>query len=90
VLRADAGAGKGMSRIVRGAQAVASQAATFSQSGLTNHVVRVNGNIGVVARRSDGRVFSILGFTIAGDKIVQIDILADAERISRLDLSAVS
>ena len=90
VLRADAGAGKGLSRIVRGAQAVASQAATFSQSGLTNHVVRVNGNIGVVARRSDGRVFSILGFTIAGDKIVQIDILADAERISRLDLTAVS
>jgi RNA polymerase sigma factor (sigma-70 family) len=89
VLRADGGAIKGMSRIVRGAQAVASQATTFSQSGLSNHVVLVNGNAGVVSRRSDGRPFSILGFTIAAGRIVQIDILADPERISRLDLSAL-
>jgi RNA polymerase sigma-70 factor (ECF subfamily) len=89
VLRADAGAIKGMSRVVRGAHAVASQAATFSQSGLSNHVVLVNGNIGVVSRRRDGRPFSVLGFTVAGGKIVQIDILADPERVSRLDLSAL-
>jgi len=89
VLRADAGAVKGMSRLVRGAQAVASQAATFSQSGLINEVVLVNGNIGIVARRADGRVFSIIGFTIAGGKIVEMDILADQERLSRLDLSAL-
>ena len=89
VLRADGGAVKGMSRLVRGAQAVASQAATFSKSGLSNQVVLVNGNVGVLSRRPDGRVFSVLGFTIAGGKIVQIDILADAERLSRLDLSAL-
>jgi RNA polymerase sigma factor (sigma-70 family) len=89
VLRADGGAIKGMSRLVRGAQAVASQAATFSQSGLSNQVVLVNGNVGVVSRRPDGRAFSVLGFTIAGGKIVQIDILADPERVSRLDLSAI-
>jgi RNA polymerase sigma-70 factor, ECF subfamily len=89
VLRADGGAVKGMSRVVHGAQAIAAQATTFSKSGLSNHVVLVNGNIGVVSRRPDGRVFSVLGFTIAGGKIVQIDILADAERISRLDLSAL-
>ena len=34
-------------------------------------------------------VFSVLGFTIAGGKIVEIDILADPERLSRLDLSAI-
>jgi RNA polymerase sigma-70 factor, ECF subfamily len=89
VLRADGGAVKGMSRVVRGAQAVASQAATFSKSGLSNQVVLVNGNIGVVSRRPDGRLFSVLGFTIAGGKIVEIDILADPERLSRLDLSAL-
>ena len=89
VLRADGGAVKGMSRLVRGAQAVASQAATFSKSGLSNQVVLVNGNVGVLSRRPDGRVFSVLGFTIAGGKIVQIDILADADRLSRLDLSAL-
>lgn len=88
VLRADAGAVKGMSRVVRGAQAVASQAATFSQSGLSNQVVLVNGNVGVVSRRPDGRIFSVLGFTIAAGKVVQIDILADADRLRRLALLA--
>jgi RNA polymerase sigma-70 factor (ECF subfamily) len=89
VLRADAGALTGMSRVVRGADAVAAQAATFSQSGLSNHVVLVNGSIGIVSRRPDGRVFSVLGFTIAGSRIVEINILADPERLSRLDLSAL-
>src|SRR6266508_4100519 len=42
VLRADAGAAKGMSRLVRGAQAVAAQAATFSKMALSNQVVLVN------------------------------------------------
>jgi RNA polymerase sigma factor (sigma-70 family) len=89
VLRADGGAAKGMSRLVRGAQAVAAQAATFSKLGLSNQVVLVNGNIGVVSRRSDGHLFSVLGFTIAGGKVVEIDILADPDRLSRLDLSAI-
>jgi RNA polymerase sigma factor (sigma-70 family) len=89
VLRADAGAVASLSRIVRGASAVAAQAATFSRSGLSNHLVLVNGHLGFVSRRPDGRVFSVLGFTIAGGKIVEIDILADPERLSRLDLSAI-
>src|SRR5688572_18896544 len=89
VLRADAGARTGMSRLVRGADTVAAQAATFSRSGLSNHIVLVNGNIGLVARRPDGRVFSVMGFTIADGKIVEIDILADPERLSQLDLSAL-
>jgi RNA polymerase sigma factor (sigma-70 family) len=89
VLRADAGALTGMSRVVRGADAVAAQAATFSQSALSNHIVLVNGSIGIVSLRPDGRPFSVLGFTIAGGRIVEIDILADPERLSRLDLSAL-
>jgi RNA polymerase sigma-70 factor, ECF subfamily len=90
VLRADGGAIKGMSRFVRGAQAVASQAATFSQIGLSLQVVLVNGNIGLMCRLRDGRLFSVIGFTIAGGKILEMDILADPERLSRLDLSAVA
>jgi RNA polymerase sigma factor (sigma-70 family) len=89
VLRADGGAVKGLSRVVRGAQEVASQAASFSKLGLTNEVVLVNGNLGVVSRRADGHLFSVLGFTIAGGKVVEIDILADPDRLSRLDLSAI-
>jgi RNA polymerase sigma-70 factor (ECF subfamily) len=89
VLRADGGAAKGMSRLVRGAQAVVAQAAAFSKLGLSNQVVLVNGNIGVVARLPDGRLLSVIGFTIAGDKVVEMDILADPDRLGRLDLSAI-
>jgi RNA polymerase sigma-70 factor (ECF subfamily) len=89
VLRADGGAVKSMSRVVRGAQEVTAQAATFSKLGLSNQVVLVNGNIGIVSRRPDGRLLSVIGFTIAGGKVVEIDILADPDRLSRLDLSAI-
>jgi RNA polymerase sigma factor (sigma-70 family) len=89
VLRADGGAVKGLSRLVRGAQAVAAQAAMFSKLGLSSQVVLVNGQVGVVSRLPDGRLFAVLGFTITGGKVVEIDILADPDRLSRLDLSAV-
>src|SRR5438094_698661 len=89
VLRADGGAVKGMSRLVRGVQAVVAQAATFSKLGLSNQVGLVNGNIGVVSRLPDGRVLSVIGFTIAGGKVVEMDILADPDRLGRLDLSAI-
>ena len=89
VLRADGGSVKGMSRFVRGAQKVAAQAASFSKLGLTHHIVLVNGNIGVVARLPDGRVLSVIAFTIADDRVIEMDILADPDRLGRLDLSAV-
>ena len=89
VLRADGGAIKGMSRLVHGAQAVAAQAAMFSKLGLSNQLVLVNGNLGVVSRLPDGRLLSVIGFTIAGGKVVEMDILADPDRLSRLDLSAI-
>jgi len=89
VLRADGGAVKGMSRLVRGAQAVVAQAATFSKLGLSNQVVLVNGNVGVVSRLPDGRLLSVIGFTIAGGKVVEMDILADPDRLALLDLSAI-
>jgi len=31
----------------------------------------------------------VIGFTIAGGKVVEMDILADPERLNRLDLSAI-
>ena len=89
VLRADGGAAKGMSRLVRGPQAVAAQAAAFSKLRLSSQVVLVNGHMGVLSRLPDGRVLSVMGFTIAAGQVVAIDILADPERLGRLDLSAV-
>ena len=89
VLRADGGPLAGASRLVRGARQVAGLAGTFSRIGLSNELVLVNGHLGFVSRRADGRVFSVTGLTIAGGRIVEMDILADPERLGRLDLSAL-
>ena len=52
-------------------------------------VVLVNGNVGLLERRPDGRVFAVIGFTIANGRIAEMNILADPDRLSRLDLSAI-
>jgi RNA polymerase sigma-70 factor (ECF subfamily) len=89
VLRADGGALAGASRIVRGAPAVAGQAAAFSKVGLSDQIVLVNGNVGLLERRPDGRLFAVIGFTIVHGRIAEMNILADPDRLNRLDLSAV-
>jgi RNA polymerase sigma-70 factor (ECF subfamily) len=88
VLRADGGAVANASRVVRGAQAVAGLAVGFSKL-VSNQIVLVNGNVGLLARRPDGQVFSVIGFTIADGRIAEMNILADPDRLSRLDLSAI-
>jgi RNA polymerase sigma-70 factor (ECF subfamily) len=91
VLRADRGAAGGGSIEVTGAAAVAGQALAFSRLGAGGGTVRhalVNGAAGVVSTR-DGRPFSVLGFTVAGGRIVEIDILADPARLDRLDLAVL-
>jgi RNA polymerase sigma-70 factor, ECF subfamily len=90
VLRADGGALAGATRVVRGAQAVAGQAAAFSKVGLSEQIVLVNGNVGLLERRPDGKLFAVIGFTIANGRIAEMNILADPERLRRLDLSALS
>jgi ketosteroid isomerase-like protein len=89
VLRADGGAAEGASRELRGAQAVARGAFAAAQLGRTLRPALVNGAAGVVVFER-GRPVSVMGFTVAGGKIVEIDVLADPERLSRLDLSALN
>ena len=87
VLRADVGPlPAGGSREVRGAREVAGQALFFSGLGLVLRPALVNGVVGAVSTR-DGEPFSVGAFTIRGGRIVAIDILADPERIRRLDLA---
>jgi RNA polymerase sigma factor (sigma-70 family) len=87
VLRIDGGAVRaGLSREVRGARAVAEQTLTFSRLSPFVRPALVNGAAGVVVAPR-GRPFSVMGFTIRGRKIVEIDILADPARLSRLDVS---
>ena len=83
VLRADLGDG---SREVRGAETVAGQALGYSRLGLLIHPALVNGVAGAVSMR-DGEPFSVGGFTVRNGRIVEMHILADPERLRRLDLS---
>lgn len=85
VLRADVGPA-GASKVVHGARDVAEQAVLFSSRAPLARAALVNGAAGLVVSR-DGRLLSVLGFTVARDRIVAIDILADAERLGRLDVA---
>jgi RNA polymerase sigma factor (sigma-70 family) len=88
VLRADAGAITGLSRYVEGAETVASQAIMWSRTDLEHRRALVNGAAGFVALR-DGKPFSVAALTVKGGRIVEMDILADRERIARLDLAVL-
>jgi RNA polymerase sigma factor (sigma-70 family) len=85
VLRADMGPLAGGTREVRGAENVAGQARTYGRLGLIVRPALINGALGVVSTL-DGEPFSVGGITVRGGKIVEIDILADPERLRRLDL----
>jgi RNA polymerase sigma factor (sigma-70 family) len=87
VLRSDGGGVRpGLSREVRGASTVAEQALTFSRLSPFVRPALVNGAAGVVVAPR-GRPFAVMGFTVRGGKIVEIDVIADPERLSRLDLA---
>jgi RNA polymerase sigma factor (sigma-70 family) len=87
VLRADFGPAAG-SREVRGAEAIAGQAVTYSRLGLAMELALINGAVGLVTRR-DGELFSVGGFTVRGGRIVAMDILADPARLHQLDLTVL-
>ena len=87
ILRVD-GATVDTSIEVRGAEQVARRSLTFSRIGLVRRPALVNGAPGVVVTL-DGKPFSIMACTVSGGKIVEIDILHDPERLSRIDLSAL-
>jgi RNA polymerase sigma factor (sigma-70 family) len=87
VLRADRGALRAdQSREVRGAPAVAGEALGFAQLARFAQPVLVNGAAGFVVA-PHGRPFAVIGFTVAHGKIAEIDILADPDRLSELDLT---
>jgi RNA polymerase sigma factor (sigma-70 family) len=89
VLRADAGAradGAAVSKLVRGARSVAEQAFMFRQLNAYARPVLVNGSVGLVTV-IDGRPISVHHFTIADGKVIGMNILADPERLARLDLA---
>jgi RNA polymerase sigma factor (sigma-70 family) len=87
VLRADRGAlPPGASRVLHGARTAAENALRFWRIAGSARPALVNGAAGIIAFALDGRPFSVVGFTIRRGKIVEIDVLADPARLSRLNL----
>jgi RNA polymerase sigma factor (sigma-70 family) len=88
VLRADRGATPpGASTVIRGSRRVAERALAFWRIAGSARPAVVNGAAGIVAFAPDGRPFSVVGFTVRLGKIVEIDVLADPDRLARLNLS---
>jgi RNA polymerase sigma factor (sigma-70 family) len=85
VLRADLGLSGGR-REVRGAAKVAGQALFYSRLGVVTRPALINGAAGMVTVL-DGEPYAVGGVVVRGGKIVEIDILADPERLGQLDLT---
>jgi RNA polymerase sigma factor (sigma-70 family) len=93
VLRLDAGARRpAASMAIRGAAAVARQALRGLSSALPALHLRpalVNGAAGVVVTLR-GRPITVMGFTVAEGKIVEIDAIADPDRVRRIAAAALT
>ena len=67
---------------------MAGQALTFTRLSPFVRPALVNGAAGVVVAPR-GRPLSVMGFTVSGGKIVEIDVLAEPERLRQLDLAVL-
>ena len=89
VLRADAAASpSGVPVTIRGAAAVAGGARAASSRARYGRVALINGVPGLVMAPR-GRLAVALAFTYSGDKISQIDVVADPGRLAALDLAVL-
>ena len=82
VLRSDFGARR-PSTVTRGAAAVAGQALMFKNPAGRPRPALVNGAAGVVVTVGD-RPIALMGFTVVGGRIVEIDAIADPERVRKI------
>ena len=90
VLRADFSARRpAASRVIRDAAAVARQAIMGALPAARLHPALVNGAAGVVITVG-GQPFAVMGFTVVHGKIVEIDAIADPERVRRIAAAVLS
>ncbi len=87
VLRADFGTAR-VATLVRGAHEVITQARLYADNAQYTRHALVNGVPGSVAIRK-GRLTAVSSMTIVDGKIVQIDILADPERLKQVQISGL-
>lgn len=74
---------------IRTARTVARQALLFSRLAASVQAVLVNGAAGIASWLPDGQPFSVMGFIVRNNRIVEIDVLRDPARLSGLDLTVV-
>ncbi len=79
---------RGAPVLVQGAANVARQARLGAHSDAVVHPALVNGAVGAVITLH-GRPFAIMGFTVTGGRIAEIDAIADPERVGRLAAAVV-
>jgi RNA polymerase sigma-70 factor (ECF subfamily) len=90
VLRADYGPSRpSASTVVRGAAAVARQARLGANPAAEIHPALINGTAGVVIT-IDGRAHVVMAFLVAQDQVVEIDVIADPERVRRVASAALN
>ncbi|HWM73967.1 MAG TPA: sigma-70 family RNA polymerase sigma factor [Nocardioides sp.] len=87
VRRADGGAALPIP-VLHGPRDVAAQAATIAEFARFGRPVLVNGTAGALAI-ADGKVFSVMAFSVVHGKIVSIDVLLDPDRVAELDLAVL-
>ena len=83
VVRTDFGPASHLSTVVRGAREVAGQALMFASPKRMVTPATINGGAGVVVT-VDGRPFSLMAFTVVGERIVAIDAIGERRRVSQL------
>jgi RNA polymerase sigma-70 factor (ECF subfamily) len=89
VLRADRSAGPTPEPVVvRGARTVAKGALAAAGRSRFTEPALVNGSVGLVMAPA-GRLFLVLGFTIADERITGIDVIADPDRLRQVDLAVL-
>ncbi|VBA56321.1 ECF RNA polymerase sigma factor SigJ [Mycobacterium attenuatum] len=87
VLRGDLG--PGAVRAARGASAVAALARSYAAPEREVRPATVNGAAGAVVFVA-GRAAAVMGFLVRNERIAAIDVLADPQRIAKLDLGALN
>lgn len=88
ILRADYGSLPVTSaRTLRGAAEVASQALLYKRFAQHAQLALINGAYGLVTAAPHGKPVSVMGFTVVDGKVAALHILADPERLARLDLT---
>ena len=90
VLRSDYGGRRPSApKVFHGAATVARQALIGALPGAELHPALVNGAAGMVIT-VHGRPFAVMGFTVVDGKIIEIDAIADPERVGRIAADVLS